>query len=93
MLTGKSYDTDICLKQLAGWLDKRYKQLISGRRSEIRNEYITSLYRLNEWHNFKSENGIFSGKIASVTDSGFLQIEARNSEIRNFSFKEIEFIP
>jgi BirA family biotin operon repressor/biotin-[acetyl-CoA-carboxylase] ligase len=93
MLTGKDYDTDLCLKQLAGCLDKRYKQLISERRYEIRNEYILSLYRLNKWHRFKSETGIISGKIASVTDSGFLQIEVRNSEIRNFSFKEIEFIP
>jgi BirA family biotin operon repressor/biotin-[acetyl-CoA-carboxylase] ligase len=92
MLTGENYDTDICLKQLAGWLDKRYKQLISGRRSEIRNEYITSLYRLNEWHNFKSENGIFSGKIISVTDSGCLQIEDREGKIREFCFKEIDFI-
>jgi BirA family biotin operon repressor/biotin-[acetyl-CoA-carboxylase] ligase len=92
MLTGKDYDIDLCLKQLAGWLDKRYKQLISGGRSEIRNEYISSLYRLNEWHKFKSDNGTFSGKIVSVTDSGCLQIKYRNSEIREFSFKEIEFI-
>lgn len=92
MLTGKKYDPDLCLKQLAGWLDKRYKQLVSDRRSEIRNEYISSLYWLNEWHKFKSENGIFSGKIVSVTDSGCLQIEDRNSEINEFSFKEIYFI-
>jgi BirA family biotin operon repressor/biotin-[acetyl-CoA-carboxylase] ligase len=92
MLTGKDYDTDLCLIQLAGWLDKRYKQLISDRLSEIRNEYISSLYRLNEWHKFKSGDGMFSGKIISVTDSGCLMIENRNEEVNEFSFKEIEFI-
>lgn len=92
ILTGKDYDTKLCLKQLAGWLDRWYKKLISDRRSEIRNEYTSSLYRLNEWHKFKTDNKTFSGKIVSVADSGRLQIEDRNSEIHEFSFKEIEFI-
>jgi BirA family biotin operon repressor/biotin-[acetyl-CoA-carboxylase] ligase len=92
MLTGKDYDTDQCLKQLAGWLDKRYKQLISERRTEIRDEYVLSLYRLNEWHKFKSGDGIFSGKIVSVTDKGCLIIETRNEKINEFSFKEVDFI-
>ncbi len=92
ILTGKEYDPTLCLKQITGWLDKRYKQLISDRRSEIRNEYISSLYRLNEWHKFKSDRRTFSGKIVSVADSGRLQIEDRTSKILEFSFKEIEFI-
>jgi BirA family transcriptional regulator, biotin operon repressor / biotin---[acetyl-CoA-carboxylase] ligase len=92
MLTGKNYDPDLCLKQLAGWLDKRYKQLISDRRSEIRNEYISSLYRLNELHNFKAKDGIFSGKIVAVADSGCIRIEDREGKIREFFFKEIDFI-
>jgi BirA family biotin operon repressor/biotin-[acetyl-CoA-carboxylase] ligase len=92
MLTGKNYDPDLCLKQLAGWLDKRYKQLISDRRSEIRNEYISSLYRLNELHNFKAKDGIFSGKILAITDSGCIRIEDRERKIREFFFKEIDFI-
>ena len=92
MLTGKEYDTDLCLKNLAGFLDKRYKQLISDERHGIRNEYISSLYRLNEWHNYYSRDIIFSGRIISVTDIGCLQIEDREGKIREFSFKEIDFI-
>lgn len=92
MLTGKEFDTDLCLKNLAGFLDKRYKQLISDELSGIRNEYISSLYRLNEWHNYNTRNGIFSGRIISVTDTGCLNIELRNKEINDFSFKEIDFI-
>jgi BirA family biotin operon repressor/biotin-[acetyl-CoA-carboxylase] ligase len=92
MLTGKEYDTDQCLKQLAGWLDERYKQIISDKRTEIRNEYVSSLYRLNEWHKFKSGNGIFSGKIISVADKGCLIIETRDKKVNEFSFKEVDFI-
>jgi len=92
MLTGIDYDPYLCLKQLAGWLDKRYKQLISDKHSDIRNEYISSLYRLNEWHNYNTRNGIFSGRIISVTDTGCLRIEEKEGEIRESSFKEIDFI-
>lgn len=92
ILTGKDYDTRQCLKDLAGCLDKRYKQLISDERMEIRNEYISSLYRRGEWHDFKSPDGLFSGKIISVNDSGSLRIEDRAAKIREFSFKEIDFI-
>ncbi|OFY64620.1 MAG: biotin--[acetyl-CoA-carboxylase] ligase [Bacteroidetes bacterium RBG_13_42_15] len=92
MLTGKDFDPDLCLKQLAGCLDKRYKQVISEKHTEIRNEYVSSLYRLNEWHGFKSESGIFEGRIVSVTDSGFLIIEDSKAEIHEFSIREVDFV-
>lgn len=90
ILTGKEYDPDSCMRQLAGCLDLRYKQVISGRLDELRNEYISSLYQLNKWRRFKSENGIFRGKIVSVTESGCLRIEEKAGKIRDFSFKEVE---
>jgi BirA family biotin operon repressor/biotin-[acetyl-CoA-carboxylase] ligase len=92
MITGKDHDTDLCLKKLAGCLDKRYKQVISGRNKEIMNEYVSSLYRYNEWHGFKSESGTFEGKIVSVTDAGLLIIEDSNAEIHEFPFREVDFI-
>lgn len=91
MLTGNEHDPDLCLHQLAGFMDRRYKQLISGHIDDIRNEYISSLYRLNEWHRFNSAGGYFSGKIISVSDSGRLIIEKRNGKLHEFSFKEVDF--
>ena len=77
ILTGKEHDTGLCLQKLAGFLDKRYKQVISGDWDELRNEYISSLYRLNQWSRFKSAEGIFDGRIVSVTEQGCLQIEKK----------------
>jgi BirA family biotin operon repressor/biotin-[acetyl-CoA-carboxylase] ligase len=91
MLTGNDYDLDSCLQQLAKCLDKRYKQVISGYRSEIRDEYTSSLYRLNAWHKFISENGEFSGRLLSVTDLGQMVIEEVGGKKREFSFREVEF--
>lgn len=92
MRTGEEYDLKLCLKHLVRCLDHRYKQLISGEHRQISNEYISSLYRLGEFHTYKTNAGFFSGKIVSVTDSGCLQIEDRMEKIHQFLFKEVDFV-
>lgn len=92
LLTGHEYNTTICLGELTTEIDKRYEQLLSGMSAEIRQEYISSLYRYNEWSPYKTSSGILTGRIISVTDSGRLLIEDQNSVLHEFSFREIEFM-
>lgn len=92
MLTGRESDLRECLLLLAQCLDKRYKQLIAGENDELRKEYISSLYRLNELTRFKESGTEFKGKIISVNEQGCLVVETANGSIRDFAFREIEFI-
>lgn len=92
MLTGREYDLQDCLSQLSACLDKRYKRLIAGENDEIRKEYISSLYRLNEWAQFRTAGSEFKGRIRTVNESGCLVVETGNGMIRDFAFREIEFI-
>ncbi len=92
MITGIDTDRDKLRQQLLAALDKRYKQLLYGDRENLRDEYISRLYRVGEWHNFKSGNDTFSGKIAGVTGSGKLRIEKRNGNILDFAFREIDYL-
>jgi BirA family transcriptional regulator, biotin operon repressor / biotin---[acetyl-CoA-carboxylase] ligase len=92
LLTGMSYDLLACLNKLGMDLDKRYKQLIAGDYGQIKEEYISKLYRLNEWFKFKDIKGIYTGRIMTVTDFGRIQIQRKNGNISEYSFKEIEFI-
>jgi BirA family biotin operon repressor/biotin-[acetyl-CoA-carboxylase] ligase len=92
LLTGMSYDLPACLNQLCMDLDKRYKQLIAGNYGQIKEEYVSKLYRLNEWFKFRDIKGIYTGRIMTVTDFGRIQIERKNGNISEYSFKEIEFI-
>jgi BirA family transcriptional regulator, biotin operon repressor / biotin---[acetyl-CoA-carboxylase] ligase len=92
MVTGKKYDLISCLNQLASDLDKRYKQLIAGNLGQIKEEYISQLYRLKKWCNFIDKNGTYSGRILSVTDHGRLQIERKTGKIIEYSYKEIDFM-
>jgi BirA family biotin operon repressor/biotin-[acetyl-CoA-carboxylase] ligase len=92
MLTGKSHDLDGCLKQLAGDLDKRYKQLIAGYSEVIKKEYLSKIYRLNAWGEFRDSNGIYTGKILTVHDDGQIVIERQDGSLSKYYFKETEFI-
>ena len=91
-LTGESYDLRSSLEKLAADLDKRYKQLIGGNWGELKKEYVSKLYRLNEWHEFRDKNGKFTGRLLTVDDYGRLIIERQTSEVSEYSFKETEFI-
>ena len=93
LLTGREYDLAITLSQMAVDIDRRYKQLLSGKEAEIRSDYISLLYRLKEWHGFKKETGTFTGRIISVTGTGSLVVEDQQGVNHEFSFKEVEFIP
>jgi len=92
MVTGKHFDLSTCLNQLSSDLDKRYKQLISEDSISIKQEYISQLFRINEWHDYRDLNNTYSGRIISVTDNGRLQIENRAGIIAEYSFREVDFI-
>ena len=92
MATGKDYDIDDCLRKAVADLDKRYKQLIAGNFSEIRDNYTGKLYRYLEWSEYSGKEGSFTGKIRSVTPQGLLLIERRSGKTESYAFKEIDFI-
>ena len=92
MITGNNFDLKTCLNQLTSDLDKRYKQLISENYDQIKDEYISQLFRLNKWCNYRDISGIFTGCITSVADNGRLKIKRRTGKINEYSFKEVDFI-
>jgi BirA family biotin operon repressor/biotin-[acetyl-CoA-carboxylase] ligase len=91
MITGKKYDTEECLRNLASNLDRRYKQLLQEKRTEINNDYLINLYRKGEWSDYSDSNGLFEGRIVSVVPDGRLQIEDRRGIIYEYGFKEVNF--
>jgi BirA family biotin operon repressor/biotin-[acetyl-CoA-carboxylase] ligase len=91
-LTGRKYDLNVCLNQLTTDLDGRYKQLIAGNSGQIRKDYVSKLFRLNEWCEYKDLKANFTGRILTISDSGRIRIERQNGEMAEYSFKELEFI-
>ncbi len=92
MITGKDYNIEKCLKQLAACLDKRYKQVLAGKEIQVKEDFNSHLYRINEWHKFSASGKIFTGRIKGVSDNGHLLVETIDGTTSSFSFKEIIFI-
>ena len=92
LLTGGKYDTGSCLKEMLSDIDKRYKQLLYGDRNKLHCEYINRLYRFDEFHIYRTAEREFAGKITDVSFSGLLIIEDESGKIREFLFREIDFV-
>ncbi|MBK7133315.1 MAG: biotin--[acetyl-CoA-carboxylase] ligase [Bacteroidales bacterium] len=92
MITGKEYDLNDSLLRLATYLDKRYKQVLSEKFTQLREEYTSKLFRLNEWASYRDGTGVFTGRIISVSENGRLHVETKPGSINEYSFKEVEFI-
>lgn len=87
----QDYDLLHLLKELCSAIEARYLQLKAGKFNEIGAEYLSKLYRLNEWDMYRIHGKLQSGKICGVSVTGQLQVETEN-QIREYTLKEIEFI-
>jgi len=97
-ITGRIYDIPQLIQQLAGHIEARYLQLKAGRFETIRQDFLSKMYRFQEWHSFEdaATNLPFVGKIVGVQEDGRLLIEVKESSEggnkRVFGFKEVRFV-
>jgi BirA family biotin operon repressor/biotin-[acetyl-CoA-carboxylase] ligase len=91
-LTAKQYDLTACLNSLTTNLDKRYKALISGDIDLLKRDYRSLLYRKEQWCKYRDKNGIFTGRIVNVSDSGRIIVDRADGAVNEYAFKEVEFI-
>ena len=92
MITGKEYNIRESLTCLASYLDKRYEQLVNGKRYEIDNEYLNNLYRYDQWCEYSDSGRVFEGRIVSVNSLGHLEIEDHSGKIYDYDHKEVTFL-
>ncbi|POY39150.1 biotin--[acetyl-CoA-carboxylase] ligase [Solitalea longa] len=85
------FDLKNCLNALCVFLEARYLQLKSGKSEKINNDYLNILYRLNTVDLYRANGEFFYGEIIGVNPNGQLQIKS-NEGVKEFSFKEVEFI-
>ncbi len=91
-LTNKHFDTDLVLSQILSGINQYYSLLKAGGFERIDQEFISVLYRLNERHSFRADDGVFEGEIIGVNEIGQLQIRRLDGRILEFHFKEVEFM-
>jgi len=92
MLTQQTYNLDKELQKLLAAIEKRYFQLQNNGASELEQDYLGSMYWMNEEHDYEDENGRFRGKIVGISEFGQLQIQDKKNEMRTYNFKEVSFL-
>jgi len=92
----RDLDLDEVFRLLFVCLTRRYDQLTQGasaRQQWTRQEYLSALYRRNQWASFQMEDqALFIGKIIEVDDIGRLKIQLQDGRIDSFAFREIQFV-
>ena len=61
-------------------------------KDKIRSDYEESLYRKDDYHNYRDEEDLFRAKILKVHSDGQLELEKENGERKGFYFKEVQFV-
>jgi BirA family biotin operon repressor/biotin-[acetyl-CoA-carboxylase] ligase len=92
MLTNQHYDSEEILSAILSEIDRYYSMLRDGQEELIDREFEVALYRINEFHFYKTEDEVFEGQIIGVNEIGQLQIRKKDENLLEFSFKEVEFL-
>jgi len=88
----RELDLEELLTDLLFWLENRYEQLIKNDWTIISENYLDSLYRMNEQHLYFYNGERILASITGISDYGQLQLITSNQEKLECDFKEIKFI-
>jgi BirA family transcriptional regulator, biotin operon repressor / biotin---[acetyl-CoA-carboxylase] ligase len=87
----RDYDLKALLSEICRHIEASYLQLKAGKVAEIKKEYLSFLFGLNEMRNFRSNGEVFEGEITGVTERGLLKIKTGETE-HEYNLKEVEFL-
>ncbi|RZL32060.1 MAG: biotin--[acetyl-CoA-carboxylase] ligase, partial [Pedobacter sp.] len=79
------------LAEICSHIEYSYLKLKEEDYIDLRENYVSKLYKLNEKSLYRQNGEIFEGTIIGVSDIGMLRLQ-RGNEITEYNFKEIEFI-
>ena len=92
-LTGRRYDRREVLETFERCMLARYAQLETGDREALQRDYRDRMYALGEMRTFRYPDGTPTrGAIEGVLPSGELILRHEDGSLREYLFKEIEFV-
>ena len=90
---GQLFNREDVIKRVMQNLESLYNRIERGEKEEIEREYIETMYHLGEPHTYAYPNGEeFVATIRGVRHSGELCLEHSDGIIREYAFKEVEFV-
>ena len=89
---GKETDLTGVFHRLCNNLECRYLQLKGGRHAELKDDYLSVMYRFGAPHEFEYGGRHFSARITDVGDDGKLVLDYGNNLVGRYDFKTIRFV-
>ena len=90
LLTGRYWDRQDVLRQLAQNLDRRFQQLKQGDLSSLQQDYSEHIFWKDESHLFADENETFYGTIMGVDAAGRLAVRVGET-MRYYTTKQLVY--
>ncbi|MCP9612746.1 biotin--[acetyl-CoA-carboxylase] ligase [Coprobacter tertius] len=91
-ITGERYDREGLLADILDAIAQRYFSYSDSERITLNQEYLSSLYRNEGYHDFISETKKFKARIAGVDENGHILLETSRGEIQAYAFKEVAYV-
>lgn len=93
LATGHSFERSEVLEAFQTHIANRYTQLECGEKETLQQTYRERMYRLGERHPFRRPDGTLTeAAIEGVRPSGELILRHADGMVREYLFKEIEFV-
>lgn len=89
-VTNRISQLPVLFEMLIESLEYYYLKLKSGKKEELKGEYLQNLFGFQQFRKYRTEY-FFDGKIIDVTEAGRLVMETTNG-VQSFDFKEVEFM-
>lgn len=92
LLTNQEFDFDDCLSQMTASLNHWYLRLEKRQIDDIRESYLSNLFRKGIPARYESGGESFEGTIMGVLPGGELMITDTDGRIRAFGNKEVKYL-
>lgn len=92
-ITGFDIEIDQVFHFVSARLEFYYLQLRNNKHTFLQNEYLSQLYRKDEWAEYTDSSGFrFSGCITGIDPQGKLQMMIDNGAVKSFGFREVGYV-
>ena len=92
--TSRKYDIHECLEVFMHIFKEYHDRYlnIKGGLNRLRTLYLAQMWHKDEYHRYLAAGEEFAGIIRGISDIGRLIVETKKGELKEFAFKEIEYI-
>jgi BirA family biotin operon repressor/biotin-[acetyl-CoA-carboxylase] ligase len=88
----KEFNMEQIFNNLVGIFDEVYAKFMHEGGEMLYHEYISSLYRLNQWHLYKLNGTTINGRVHGVEPDGRLLFETDGGRLMHLFHGEVEYV-